>query len=694
MGARSGESRRLPRGFAPAVGLAAALLAAASALGSCRLSEPEAPGTGGPSVSGVAETFGPPFPTRTGAARPEDGSPAGGLSRWNVVAEEARIPMRDGTELAATLLRPEAPGRFPALVYRTPYGVAGYPERAELPLKAAKRGYLVFLVDVRGRYASEGRFHAYRQEPEDGFDTIEWAAVHPRSNGRVGTWGGSYPGYAQWLAMTEGPPHLAAAAPDMTPVDSHHFWYVGGAFSLTWYEWFYPLILPDLRRRAGDRSGPRTHEEARAAWEERREAVYRRRPLAAVPADIRPYAPYLREWITHPADGRFWDFADAEAAAGRVEAPALLLSGWYDDAYGPEGAVRGFRALRRRAATERAREGTILVLGPWTHTSLDVHTTSAGDLDFGPAAGLDHDGLLLDWFDRWLRGVPNEIDEGPPVRYFVMGENRWRRSEAWPPPGAEAAPFHLRSPGPAAAAGGADSAGAAGPAEGGESAGDAETVGGGRLALGARGDTLGGRPPDDEPPDTWVHDPRDPVPSPGFERAGAVDQSAVEAREDVLVYTSAPLERPVTVAGEVVAELWVSTDAPDTDFAFTLTDVHPDGTSYNVASPGAGYLRLRYRNGFDAPELAEPGEVHRIRIGGVHTAVRFEAGHRIRVRIASSRFPLYDPNPGTGTEIATETRLVPARQTVYHDAARPSRIWLPLLPREATRRAPRGPGGR
>ncbi len=581
-------------------------------------------------------------------------------AEWNVVRESVRIPMRDGVRLAATLFRPDAPGPFPAIVYRTPYDQARTADGARLPLAAAKRGYLVFLVDVRGRYASEGEFEAYRNEGPDGHDTIEWVASLPYCDGKVGTYGGSYPGYLQWLTMAEDPPHLAAAAPDMTPVSSHHFFYQGGAFSHAWYEWFMPLILPDLRRRAGDRSGPWDTQTAAAEWERERERWYAHRPLADVPL-LRRYAPYFYEWQSHPDEDEFWAFANVEDDFHRMRAPALILSGWYDDAYGPAGATRGFRGMRAEAATPEAREGTRLILGPWTHTSLTVRTTTSGDLDFGPSAGVDFDALLLDWFDRWLKGIRNGVDESPPARYFVMGENRWRTSETWPPADAVPTPFYLASGGRANTA-----------------AGD------GRLARAAPA-TAVANPASDAVPaaavaDRYTFDPRDPVRTPNFERQGALPQADVEAREDVLVYTSETLTEPLTIAGELMVELYVSSDAPDTDFAFMLTDVHPDGTSYNLGSAEAGLLRMRYRDGFDRQVSMEPGTVYRITIGGLYTAVRFDPGHRIRLQVTSSRYPVLDPNPNTGTEIATEARLVPAQQTVYHDAERPSRVVLPVVP--------------
>ncbi len=602
---------------------------------------------------------GPPEPATDGA--PDGARGAGsagtlenGTRSWNVVREEAWAPMRDGVRLRVTLLSPDGEGPFPCLLFRTPYSRTSYEESSPFPVRAARQGFLVALVDVRGRYGSEGSFHAYRQEPDDGHDTVEWLAAHPRCDGNVGSWGGSYPGYVQWLGLATEPEGYVTAAPDMTPVGPDHFFQVGGAISMGWYDWFMPLILPDLRRRAGDRSGPWTYEEAREEWRAERERWLSHRPLVDVPL-LREYAPYYYDWLTHPpSDTAFWDFADVEEELDEVSMPVLMLSGWYDDAYGPEGAARGIRGLQERGATEAARRHSRLIFGPWTHTSLSTLTTSSGELDFGSGAGLDDGGLLLDWFGRWLAGRETGVTDEAPVRYFVMGENRWRGAATWPPPEADSVSFYLASAGRANSARGDGVLSRTPPAE-------------------AGGGGLGGTS------DRYTFDPADPVRAPEGGRAGAVAQASKEGRSDVLVYTTAPLEEPVTVAGEVTAELHVSTDAPDTDFTFMLADVHPDGTSYNVASAGAGILRMRYRNGMTDPEPVEPGAIYRIRISGLHTAVRFGRGHRIRLHVSSSRYPFYDPNPNTGTPVATEDSLAVARQTVWHDAERPSRLILPVV---------------
>jgi len=538
----------------------------------------------------------------------------------NLVAEEVRIPMRDGLTLGATLIRPETDVPLPAIVYRTPYGQEAHFRSADFPRKAARRGYLVFLVDVRGRYTSEGDFQAYHQERDDGLDTVEWAANHPLSDGRVGSYGGSYPGFVQWLALAESPEGYAAAAPAMTPTASHHFFYQGGAFNLTWHDWFVGAILPDLHRRAGTSMEP-----DRERWAEDRREWYMRRPLVDVPF-LEGLAPYYFDWLLNPDLTSWWDFADVEKDFPRIQAPVLLVSGWYDNTYGTVGAIRGFRGMRSEAGSTEAREGTRLILGPWNHTSLHVHRTRIGHLDFGPSAGIDYDDLLLRWFDRHLKGSSAGIDAMPPVQVFVMGENRWRFADDWPIPGTAEMALYL-----------SDGIGG---------------TGGGGLSPEPSGEA--------EAWDAFTYDPRDPVwyEAPG--NPGPFPQAPFEARSDVLVYTSEPLDEPLEVTGEVRAELFVSSSAPDTDFAVMLVDVHPDGTAYNLMGPEAGYLRMRYREGYDRQVLMEPDSVYGVVIGNMPP------------RPTSSRRAIgsgcTSPAAGLPTSIRTPT---PARRSPRRFASNP-----------------------
>jgi uncharacterized protein len=307
--------------------------------------------------------------------------------------------------------------------------------------------------------------------------------------------------------------------------------------------------------------------------------------------------------------------------------------------YGTVGATEGFKRMTASAGSEAARSHTRLILGPWNHTNPTLKKTAFGEMDFGPSAGFDAEGEYLKFFDCELKGICS--DQSPRVSIFVMGENRWRDEKEWPIARTVPTSYYLRS-----------------------------------------SSALSTSPPQNEQPDTYVFVPKNPLVDKFSANSVPYDQREIESRRDVLVYTSAPLEQDVEVTGEVIAELFVRTSARDTDFAITFCDVYPDGQSINLSGLDSGYLRMRYRNGYKQQELVTPGEVYKIRIGGLITSNLFKKGHRIRVQVTSSKLPHYDPNPNTGNEIATETKLIPATQTVEHRAEYPSRLILPVIPRK------------
>ncbi len=548
--------------------------------------------------------------------------------------------MRDSVLLEAICYRPHGAGPFPAIVYRTPYGKDDYDTYADFPLEAAKAGFAVFLVDVRGRYGSEGDFKAYHQERPDGFDVIQWVGKLPYVNGRVGTYGGSYPGMVQWLALAEAPEALKAAAPDMTPINSHYFFYFGGAFFFTWLDWFMPLIVPDLRKRANDTSGPWLDTDAYEPWLKERDQWYTYRPLAANPL-LKRYAPYYYDWLSHPDKSEWWKFVSVEEDFDKIKAPALLLSGWYDAAYGPLGAIQAYEKMTTMAATDQAKQHTRLIIGPWNHTSVNVRKMKFGEVDFGPNAGFDFNKVLLDYFTLHLKQEP--ATSLAPVSLFLMGANEWRHYDRWPLSATSSKTFYLEK--------GADNKS-------------------GRLVL---------APADKQEATTYTFDPNDPVYDESFEKSYPYDQREIEARPDVLVFTSEVLEADLEVTGLVEAILQVSSSAADTDFHIALCDVLPDGSSINLSGLDAGYLRMRYREGLDRQLLMQPNTTYTISIDNLATSNLFRKGHRIRLYITSSSFPHYDPNPNTGTEIATEQTLNPANNTIFTGGSQPSKLILPVI---------------
>ena len=347
------------------------------------------------------------------------------------------VPMRDGVKLSADVLRPKAEGRFPTLVYRTPYDRKRASED-EVATAALQAGYAVVRVDVRGRYDSAGVFTPYRNEGADGYDTIEWAAAQPWSTGDIGTYGLSYPGAVQWLAAVESPPHLKAMVPAMTFSTPRNFFYAGGAWDLSWLPWIWNNIAPDARVRA-NLPGPRTGREARAEWKRLQRELPYRLPVTDVP-ELRGAAPFYFDWLAHRPGESWWDWSEIRGRYGRVGAAVLNISGWHDEAYGPEGAMTNFLGLleaRRGEADPRAQ----VILGPWVHGG--EGEDRSGDRVFGPQARLAYAQEIVRFMDRYVRGLENGVERAPRVRAFVMGENVWRTGNTLPLEGTQPVSLYL-----------------------------------------------------------------------------------------------------------------------------------------------------------------------------------------------------------------------------------------------------------
>jgi hypothetical protein len=379
-----------------------------------------------------------------------------------------------------------------------------------------------------------------------------------------------------------------------------------------------------------------------------------RLPLQDV-ADLRGgLAPYYDDWLAHSDYDDYWKAISIEEAHSRITVPAFNFGGWYDIFVG--GTIRNYTRMSEFGATEKARNGQRLVLGPWAHSSMDE--PMIGEHDFGArssATAQDIQGQILRFYDHWLYGEDNGVDDESPIRIFVMGDNRWRTEDEWPLDRAEMVGYYLSSDG------------------------QANTLNGnGRLSL----DT-----PTDEPPDVFLYNPIDPVPTsggqlccePGFAPTGAFDQRIVETRPDVLVYTSEELDQDTEVTGPVIVTLFASSSAVDTDFTAKLVDIRPDGYARNLTD---GIIRARYRTPQSPATLIEPGTVFEYTIDLWATSNVFKKYHRIRLEISSSNFPRFDRNTNTGGPIGTETDFVSAMQTVHHSAQYPSRITLPIIPRD------------
>ncbi len=544
------------------------------------------------------------------------------------------VTMRDGVVLRADVARPAAPGKFPALVQRTPYGKTANTQLAEA-------GYVVISQDMRGRYASDGEFTPMfmpgYQDAADGYDTVEWAAALPYSNGKVGVYGISYPSWASWELASARPPHLVAMfnggyATRLTD------WELGGVLRTgRVLQWLFRSLGPDLRRRSGLAS-PHTPAEAQESAGKDRE-----KPLWFVPLKDMPdeYAGGCREIWHYWLDHHHKDIFDFQKRHEEVDVPVLHITGWHDRLVL---TVDHFSGMRVNGRTRAARMAQRLVVGPWSHGSQGPR--QVGEMDFGKSASVDFNGLMVRWFDYWLKGKPNEMMRTAPVRYFVMGENRWRTAAAWPVPDAKPVSFHLVSDG------GANGA-----------------SGGGRLIR---------RRPRDPGSDRYDYDPRDPVMSLFYESCqdAPYDQRRLDGRRDVLVYQTRRLRKGVCVAGSPEAVLHAASSARDTDFIVKLMDVHPDGFVHQVSY---GIVRARFRVGFDNPQPLVEGRIYQYRIPMLPTAVLFRPGHRIRLDVTSSDFPNFDRNHNTGGDDYGEAAFAIARQEVFHGSGHPSHVILPVV---------------
>ena len=566
------------------------------------------------------------------------------------------VPMRDGTVLYADVYCPEAGGPFPVILQRTPYDKSAPMSMTALgPLKAAQRGYVLVIQDTRGRHASEGEFYAFRDEIDDGYDTVEWVASQPWSSGKVGMYGGSYVGATQWLAAMSRPPHLTAMVPNVTASNYHQGWaYQGGAFELGFnISWtLRALALANWENLSSLKglSPERRYELTKAV--DSMESSFRHLPLNDFPYLKEGLATYYYDWLAHPDYDEYWKGLCIEDHHPTLSVPAYNMGGWYDIFLG--GTIGNFVGMRGAASTEEAQQGQKLLIGPWSHASRGA--SLAGSQYFGLVAesmSVDLEGTHFRWFDYWLKGVDNGIMDEPAVRIFVMGDNIWRDEQEWPLARAQSAIYYLHSHGKANS-----------------------ITGNGALST---------VPPGEEAPDVFLYNPADPVPTRGgplccnpyFMSSGSFDQRQIEAREDVLVYSTPPLERDVEVTGPVTVTLWAATSAVDTDFTAKLVDVCENGCARNLTD---GIIRARYRDSASAPSLLEPGRAYCYTIDLWATSNVFQRGHSIRVEVSSSNFPRFDRNLNTGRPVAEDSELRPALQTVLHDSQHPSHITLPIVP--------------
>jgi putative CocE/NonD family hydrolase len=572
-----------------------------------------------------------------------------------IIEKNIDIPMRDGCVLKGDLFRPDSAEKLPVLLNRTPYDKK-FPLISSLTLdaiRAANRGYNVVFVDCRGRFASDGVFTCFVDEGRDGYDTIEHLARQPWANGKVGTFGASYMGATQWLAAAARPPSLKAMVPAITASDYHDGWtYQGGAFSL-FFNVSWTMTSLGLARLMRERAtNPKAAEELGVVMgsidtmRERMEHL----PLKDFPM-FRAGAPYFFDWLDHPYYDDYWRALSIEERHAEIDVPTLNIGGWYDIFQG--GTLRNYVGMRAHAPGASGRAAA-LMMGPWHHTLPMSSMVGAVDMGFRSSPiSVDLDGVQLDWFDHWLKGKSNDVAGAAPVRIYVMGRNEWRDEKEWPLPGTEWRRYYLHSRGRANSA-----------------------YGDGALATDA---------PSSEPPDSFLYNPLNPVPTnggglccyPNSVPGGAFDQSMVEHRSDVLVYSTEPLAEDVEVTGPIKLTLYASSSAPDTDFTAKLVDAGPCGFARNLTD---GVIRARVRESQTTPRLMDPGKVYEFTIDMWSTSNLFKAGHQIRLEVSSSNFPRFDRNPNTGHDLFADAETQPALQTIRHDRNYASHLTLPVVP--------------
>jgi putative CocE/NonD family hydrolase len=555
--------------------------------------------------------------------------------------------MRDGVILRSDIYRPEANGKFPVLLQRTPYNKRDKHNSVDFALKAAAHGFIVIVQDVRGRYTSGGEWYPFKHESDDGYDTVEWAAALPYASGRVGMWGDSYDGATQMLTAIAHPPHLAGLCPIVTPSNYHDGWvYQGGAFE-QWFSqsWTSAVAQETLNRAVA------THTNALLGATRLPLVDYQLFNFSDPPEvslSTAALAPYFLDWLSHPDYDEYWKKLSIEEHYADITVPVLTVAAWYDVFQG--GSLRNYIGIKAKGGSKAAREEQHLFVTIGGHAG---DGRKIGDLDFGAAAAqYNEDDLTLKWYQYLFQGAQNEFSRKR-VAIFVMGTNVWRDEDDWPLARAQNTRYFLHS---------------------------------NKNAASLRGDgRLSTVVPQSEPSDPYVYDPSRPTPTMGGPLCcdkqhlapGPKDQRPVEARDDVLIYTTQTFTHDTEVTGPVSLELFAKSSTVDTDFVAKLVDVGPDGFARNLTE---GIIRARYRNSPETPELMNPGQIYKFEIDLWSTSNVFVKGHALRLEISSSNFPRFDRNLNTGEVQASAKKESLASNTVYHDAEHPSALTLPIVP--------------
>jgi uncharacterized protein len=589
--------------------------------------------------------FGESWVSQLGAAR--------SVQYW----PQVMVPMRDGVRLSTDILLPKDAARpYPTVLVRTPYpkgGTFAHGSERELLLQLISGGYAIVVQNERGAFPSEGEYHYLSNARHDGYDTVEWIIKQPWSNGRVATYGCSSPAENQMALSAANPPGLVAMIPKAAGAGIGHFpgtwnqglFYDGGIPEFEFIPWYHSWAWIDRLQPPQGLSGsersrlmqfylqswqnPPDMPLLPAAWHLPVEDI-----LRSIGTPRSDWDTFIRRSPGEPA----WRHEQMLTMYDHPREPALIVSSWHDIGTWPE--IKEFQYEQSRAPDQ------FLIMGPTGHCLMGTETahTMVGQEDVGDAR-FDYNAVYMQWFNHWLKGEHDGALSRPKVEYYLINASKWLTAPSWPPP-ALAQRLYLES---------------------------------GRGANSVFGDgTLQASRPKRPGSDSYRDDPADPVPTIDryFQPNVVADQKLIAARHDVLVYTSAPLQNNLDVVGDVTAKLYVSSSTKDTDLMLRLVDVFPDGRAYNVRDE---VLRLRYRNGFQSPQLMSPGKVYPINLQGIVTATRFRRGHRIRIQITGSDFPLLERNLNTGGDNETGVKLAVADVRIYHGGARASYVTLPVL---------------
>ena len=561
------------------------------------------------------------------------------------------VPMRDGVKLSTDIYLPAAEQAYPVVLVRTPYDNIA-PRLVEAAQYFSAQGYAVVLQDARGRFDSEGHFEPRVNEGKDGYDTIEWIAEQPWSNGKIGMMGGSYGATVQWLAARERPPHLTTVVSSVTGGMRwmHDENYMNGKFPVFQFRW---LNMTGGRTMQHYPFEPLTSNQPGVASPYNFNKLIRTRPLKDVDKVVGRTNTYWRTWLERNTYDEYWQQMSFEDYFELVDLPALHITGWFDNCQWGE-----MYMYNQMVARSPGGDKQWLLVGPWDHAGSAKPLARLGDLEFTQDAVLDMRGIHLRWFDYWLKGEDNGQAADAKVKIFTMGRNQWREEPAWPVKTMEMVAYYLHS--------------------------------GAQIEPGDGDGSLDTRAPADEASDRYVYDPEDPVPSvydPDSpeplkdSHVLAMDYGYALRRADVLTYTSAPLENELEVTGTAFISLYAASDCVDTDWVALLCDLCPDGKSIPLTS---AVMRASYRAGASkidspAPSPISPGEVYEYRIEFMATSMAFQPGHRLQLAITSSLYPAYDLNPNTGAPIGEDVPSRPANQVVYHNGEYPSHVLLPVV---------------